>query len=487
MNITNKNGGESIEITAIGFPTICAPLPSKVNVSDYSHLDGLELADFDCENNNDGDNIDILVGADHYWDIVTGDVMRGENGPTAVSSKLGWLLSGCAKHLQPDGYTFNNLILAGERFDNSSTVTDDDELTTSLRRFLEAESVGVDSIDSEIPLKEQSFVRDIRYTGTRYEISLPWKEHRPDIEDDYELCRNRLKSLQQKLLKYPSLLEEYNKNIEEQLATGVIEEVQPSNKDQDIHYLPHHCVIRKDKVTTKLRVVYDGSATTEKRNYSLNDCLLTGPNLIPQIFDMLVKFRQNPVGLVADIEKAFLMIGISEEDRDMLRFLWFKDARDPHSEILKLRFCRLVFGLRPSPAILGATIHHHLDSHQKQKPEIVEHLKKSLYVDDFVSGAENDEEALTIYKGTKELMSSGGFNLRKWSSNSKHLATIIDELEDKRAKDSTNASPKVVQDDLTFAKSTIAKESTVEEPTQVKVLGTAWDTVADAFCSTWKS
>ena len=149
--------------------------------------------------------------------------------------------------------------------------------------------------------------------------------------------------------------------------------------------------------------MYDGSATTETRDFSLNDCLLTGPNLIPQIFDLLVKFRQNPVGLVADIEKAFLMIGINEEDRDMLRFLWLKDAKDPHSEILKLRFCRLVFGLRSSPAILGATIQHYLEKHGKQEPEIVEHLKKSLYVDDLVSGAENDDKALEFYKGIKAI------------------------------------------------------------------------------------
>ena len=263
-------------------------------------------------------------------------------------------------------------------------------------------SIGIESIESEISSKEPDFVRSIRFTGTRYEVGLPWKDNCPRIEDDYELCQNRLRSLHQKLLKNPKHLEEYNRNIEEQLATGIVEEVPPSNNDQEnVHYLPHHCVVRKDKVITKLLVVYDGSATTETRDYSLNDCFFTGPNLIPQIFDLLVKFRQNPVGLVADIEKAFLMIGINEEDRDMLRFLWLKDAKDPHSDILKLRFCRLVFGLRSSPAILGATIQHHLKKHEKQEPEIVEHLKKSLYVDDFVSGAENDEKALEIYKGSK--------------------------------------------------------------------------------------
>jgi hypothetical protein len=180
----------------------------------------------------------------------------------------------------------------------------------------------IDIIEHDFPSKQQDFVQNIRFTGARYAVGLPWKGNDHNIEDDYELCRNRLKSLHQKLLKDPKYLDEYNRNIEEQLATGIVEEVPPSDKDQkNIHYLPHHGVTRKDKATTKLRVVYDGSAKTETRNYSLNDCLLTGPNLIPQIFDLLVKFRQNPVGLVADIEKAFLMIGINEEDRNMLRFL----------------------------------------------------------------------------------------------------------------------------------------------------------------------
>jgi hypothetical protein len=458
LNIANKNGRGSTEIRAIGFPTICAPLPSKVNVGEYSHLDGLDLADFDSgDEGNNSDSIDILVGADHYWDIVTGDVIHGRNGPTAVNSKLGWLLSGWSKQPSSVDSTVSNLILAGERLDSSNTITDHDELVSSLRRFWETESIGIDSSESEISPKEQDFVPNIKFTGTRYEVSLPWKDNRPDIDDDYELCRNRLKSLHQKLLKDPKHLEEYNRNIQEQLATGIVEEVPPTERDDKcIHYLPHHCVIRSDKVTTKLRVVYDGSATTETRNYSINDCLLTGPNLIPQIFDLLVKFRQNPVGLVADIEKAFLMIGISEEDRDMLRFLWLKDAKDPHSEILKLRFCRLVFGLRSSPAVLGATIQQHLKTHERDNPEVVEHLRKSLYVDDFVSGAENDERALDIYKGSKQIMCSGGFNLRKWSSNSDNLIKCIDVLEG-------------------------GSEATSTEPKQVMVLGMAWDTADDTF------
>jgi hypothetical protein len=122
-----------------------------------------------------------------------------------------------------------------------------------LKRFWEVESVSSDSIDPEIPSKQQYFVQNIRFTGARYAVGLPWKGNDHNIEDNYELCRNRLKSLHQKLLKDPKYLDEYNRNNEEQLATGIVEKVPPSDKDQkNIHYLPHHGVIRKDKATTKL-------------------------------------------------------------------------------------------------------------------------------------------------------------------------------------------------------------------------------------------
>jgi len=104
---------------------------------------------------------------------------------------------------------------------------------------------------------------------------------------------------------------------------------------------------------------------------SLNDCLMTGPNLIPKLFNILVKFRWNLVAVTADIEKAFLMIGINSSDRDMLRFLWFKEPYKAESEVAHFRFTRLVFGLRPSPAILSCVISHHLNKYHKQYPELV--------------------------------------------------------------------------------------------------------------------
>ena len=365
FNIRSTKGHESIELRAVSFPTICSPVSSVVNIQNYPHLRELDLADLD-ESGTCNNRIDILIGADFYWRIVTGDVVRRDNGPTAISSKLGWLLSGPSTKNSTYESTTNNLVLAGESIDNSHLQTDGNgDLTTALKRFWETESIGIRSIEEADISEANNFLKDIRFTGERYEVGLPWIQDRPEIESDYDLCYNRLKLLHHKLKKQPELLVEYNKCIEDQIQAGIVEEVPSSEDDKnknEVHYLPHHGVVRNDKVTTKLRVVYDGSATTADRGYSLNDCLLTGPNYIPQIFEMLVKFRVNPVGLVADIEKAFLMVGISEKDRDMLRFLWFKNIESHDPELVQLRFCRLVFGLRPSPAILGATINQHLDT-----------------------------------------------------------------------------------------------------------------------------
>ena len=106
-------------------------------------------------------------------------------------------------------------------------------------------------------------------------------------------------------------------------------------------------------------MVYDGSTRSPGNSLSLNDCLQKRPNLVPKLLNVLIRFHTYPVALIADIKKAFLMIEIQEKDRDILRFLWYRDLFKRNSEVVHLRFTRLVFGLRPSPAILGAVIAQH--------------------------------------------------------------------------------------------------------------------------------
>ena len=84
--------------------------------------------------------------------------------------------------------------------------------------------------------------------------------------------------------------------------------------------MPHFAVIRKDRETTHLRIVFDGSAKTADRDHSFNDYLETGPNSLPQLFDVLTSFRSNLIAFTSDVEKAFLQVSVKADDRDTLRF-----------------------------------------------------------------------------------------------------------------------------------------------------------------------
>ena len=120
----------------------------------------------------------------------------------------------------------------------------------------------------------------------------------------------------------PDLLIEYDKIIRDQLDCSVVEVVKPDKpgtSHKNVHYLPHHGVIRQASQTTKLHIVYNGSARAFNNESSLNDCLETGPNYIPKLFDILVRFCWNKIAVTADIEKAFLLVAADEKDRDFLR------------------------------------------------------------------------------------------------------------------------------------------------------------------------
>ena len=122
----------------------------------------------------------------------------------------------------------------------------------------------------------------------------------------------------------------------------------------------------------------------------------------------LIRFRRHPIAVTADIEKAFHMIKIEKSDRDVLRFLWFSDPFNTHSEVEHFRFTRLVFRLRPSPAILGEVIQKHCNQFAQQHPEIVKRIAQSLYVDDLIAGERSLEEAFNLYQVAKRLMAKGG-------------------------------------------------------------------------------
>ena len=127
--------------------------------------------------------------------------------------------------------------------------------------------------------------------------------------------------------------------------------------------------------------MYDASLKAKKGDNSLNDCLYRGPILLPDLCGMLLRFRQYPIVILADIEKAFLQVGIQEKDTHVTRFLWFKDPNNIGNIQRNLeiyRFCRIPFGIVCSPFLSSATIKFHLN---QSGTSLASYIRKNIYVD----------------------------------------------------------------------------------------------------------
>ena len=381
-------GGADLELP-FSVPLICEPLshqPIAFCKATYEHLAPLNLTDF-----HEGPTelkIDMLIGSDHYWKIVTGEVVRGDSGPDAICTHLGWVLSGPTHCLDQCTSAVNVITTHTLRIDSQKVQSQTDEwMDVTLQQFWDLESLGVQDDDQSTL---ENFDENIVFNDSRYQVCLPWKETHPTLSDNYQLSKKQLFGLLHHLKRHPSILWNYDAMIRDQLSKGIVEQVDESDHSipGETHYLPHHAVIRQDKQTTKLRVVYNASARDE--GPSLNDCLYAGPNFGQNIIDIILRFRVHKVALAADIEKAFLMVSMAEKDRDVLRFLWVDDVTKEEPEVIALRFTRVVFGVSSSPFLLNATIRH---QYTLKLPETVKRISRSIYVDDIAYGTDTEDLA----------------------------------------------------------------------------------------------
>ena len=113
---------------------------------------------------------------------------------------------------------------------------------------------------------------------------------------------------------------------------------------------------------------------------NLNDCLWTGPTLTADLLQVLLRFRLYPFACASDIEKAFLMVQLREDDRDYTRFHWFENPVDPNSDLIIFRFRVVLFRAKSSPFLFNAIIRKHLFLVANDKYD----LKEGLYVDNLI-------------------------------------------------------------------------------------------------------
>ena len=258
---------------------------------------------------------------------MTGEILRVSQGPTALNTKLGWILSGPVVRKE-GSEPHTTLVTRVLRVDGLCSTK---SLDKELHSFWDMESIGI--VESEQIVQNQ-FEDNVNFENGRYVVSLPRKESGLSLPDNYQLSLRRLNGLYRRLKRSPELLKNNDSIIREQLALGIVKPVEGSNAFSRIHYLPHHAVVRHNKSTTKLRIVYDASAKAD--GPSLNECLYTGPPLHKNIFDLLLR---QPVALIANIEKAFLMINLHSSRRNIFFHCSYRRNLSPSSYRRNISHC----------------------------------------------------------------------------------------------------------------------------------------------------
>ncbi|XP_060602882.1 uncharacterized protein LOC132755958, partial [Ruditapes philippinarum] len=406
------------------------PVSISNNEEFRSLIKNLTLAD-DIPTEEYTDSIDLLLGNDYYLDIVLGHKIEIQPGLYLLSSKLGWILSGRTSEIDDSVTDANVLILS---YGNNITKTQVFTVDTCVPKlpdiedFWNIETIGLKDSTNERTEDDQAidkFKESLVFKDNRYYVKWPWRGDNYEIPENRPLAFGRLKSLVKKFKDNPDVLQKYDSVIQDQLEKGIIEKVETSEKNGHIHYLPHHAVIKPGKSTTKLRIVYDASAKSKVENNSLNDCLYRGPVLLNDLCGILLRFRLHKIGIVSDIEKAFLQVGLQKYQRDVTRFIWLKHIEHPdisQNQIQEYRFCRIPFGIVSSPFLLGATIDYHLECYNN---EIAKKLRGDIYMDNVVTGTVNIEAAKDLYIRSKRIFDDASMNLREWASYNRDVTESI--------------------------------------------------------------
>ena len=306
----------------------------------------------------------------------------------------------------------------GSYFDPVAALYPESQVESNLDNFFSIESIGIpakEKSDDDQMMKE--FEKGISFENGKYHVGLPWiKDKINNVPSNFSYAKAILARVVENLTKR-DLLSDYNAIFEEQLAEGVIEEIDLTQIDtSQNNWLPHRPVIKTSpQVTTKIRPVLNCSFKVND-SVSLNDAAYKGINLVNNLLDLLVKIRANQYLVVSDIKKAFLQIKLSSAvDKDKFSILWIH----PDGSLRAFRYCTIVFGYVASPFILQCVMRHHLQS--LPPSDCRNMLLSNFYVDNLFYSGDNIEILDKFYREACELMEAGGFTLRSWFSNNVNL------------------------------------------------------------------
>lgn len=390
---------------------------SEEELSQWPYLKDIQIPHIKAD-------VDLLIGTNasklmEPWEVIN----SRSDGPYAIKTLLGWVINGPLQGNNShngNGYpafTVNRtqidrieeLLTNQYHHDfNEATSDDQEEMSWEEKRFMEI-------VESSAQLKEGHYV-----------LKLPFKKENVIMPNNLCVAKQRIHGLKRKFQKNARFHEEYTVFLSNVINKGYAEQV-PQHRlepcEGKVWYIPHHGVHHPKKGT--LRVVFDCGA--EFKGVSLNSQLLQGPNLTSTLVGVLMRFREEPVALMADIQAMFHQVNVAEEHVDFLRFLWWPEG-NLEQDLVEHRMKVHLFGATSSPSCACFALRKTAEDSRTIFPkEVIDTVSRNFYMDDLLKSLLTEEDAINMVNNLRAICNRGGFNLTKWISNSRKVLQNIPE------------------------------------------------------------
>jgi hypothetical protein len=252
----------------------------------------------------------------------------------------------------------------------------------------------------------------------RYTARVTWKYGEPSLPFNKMAVKFRQQNFE-KYAKRRGIWEDVKKVIKNNERKGYMHKLTDQEKAQEIQskdafYLPYFAVVNMDRLTTKVRLVYDSAAKYD--GVSLNDRVDPRPNLINSLVQVLIRFREKPIAICGDVAEMYHQIALPPEDLKYQR-LFFEGE--------EYQFDRVMFGNPCSPTLSQAVIRKHAHYYANEFPKAAKVLRENVYVDDVMTSFDNEEEAIQVRKEVTHVMKNAGLNVRKVVTNNENVLNSI--------------------------------------------------------------
>ncbi|XP_037931170.1 uncharacterized protein LOC119665982 [Teleopsis dalmanni] len=271
--------------------------------------------------------------------------------------------------------------------------------------------------EDELRCEPHFLQHTFRGSDGRFVVKLPLKNHPSVLPDTKGIAYERFKTIERRFIQNPDLRNQCVSFMREYKALGHMTKFSGSEIISPQYFIPHHCVLRPDSSTSKLRVVFDASVH-KLSGPSLNDIMFNGPKVQDELFSILLRFRMHKYVLKTDVEKMYRQIWVNIDDRNLQLIMWRENPTEP---LNYYQLNTVTYGTRAAPYLATRCLTKLADEYQGNYLYGATSLNRDFYVDDGLIGADTINEALLIQQQLITILDKAGMKLKKWCANNPKL------------------------------------------------------------------